>query len=113
MCYAATHVLATHTVSVGLCKNSLLFFLKCVASDDSTLVASQVVLATGGTQDSIKLPLIAALADRFKLPLRNGLPLLDQDLQWCEGISVVGVCVCVCVCVPARARARVRVCVCV
>ncbi len=74
-------------------------------SDDSTLVASQVVLATGGTQNSIKLPLIAALADRFQLPLRNGLPLLDQDLQWCEGISVVGVCVYMCV--------REGVCVCV
>jgi hypothetical protein len=64
--------------------------VRVIFDDDSTLEASQVVLATGGTQDSLKLPLVAALAERFRLPLREGLPLVDQDLLWHDGISVVG-----------------------
>ena len=59
-------------------------------SDNSTFVASQVVLGTGGTHDSLQLPLIAAIAARFRLPFRNGLPLVNEDLQWQDGISVVG-----------------------
>jgi hypothetical protein len=59
-------------------------------SDGSTFVASQVVLGTGSTHDSLKLPLIASIAARFGLPFCNGLPLLSQDLQWQDGISVVG-----------------------
>ena len=59
-------------------------------TDGSSMMTSCVVLGTGGTRDCLEIPLIASMAVRFDLPLRNGLPVLDEDLQWHDRITVVG-----------------------
>ena len=58
--------------------------------DGSTFEASCVILGTGSTLNGLEVPLIASLAARYDLPARDRLPVLDDDLQWRQGISVVG-----------------------
>jgi len=60
--------------------------------DGSTLKASYVVLGTGFVTDSLQIPLFKSLADRFQLPIEEGLPVLNDDLLWHENekITVVG-----------------------
>lgn len=58
--------------------------------DGSTFDASFVILGTGSAQDCLQVPLMASLASRYNLLMQNGLPLLDEDLQWHDRVTVVG-----------------------
>ena len=58
--------------------------------DGGAVTASYVILATGWSTDCLQVPLLAKLADRYRLPMKGGLPLLDEGLYWHERISVVG-----------------------
>ena len=60
--------------------------------NDSTTTASHVVLGTGFETDCLRHPLFKALADRFRLPVEAGFPVLSESLLWGENenITVVG-----------------------
>ena len=58
--------------------------------DDSAITASYVILGTGWSMDCLQVPLLAALATRYGLPVQGGLPLLDEGLFWHERINLVG-----------------------
>lgn len=55
------------------------------------IFADRVILATGSNLDVNGVPLLMNITENFKLPLVDGLPDLDEDLQWGEeNFSVVG-----------------------
>ena len=56
------------------------------------LFADRIILATGSSLDVDSVPLLRSVIERFQLPLADGLPDLDDNLQWGanENFSVVG-----------------------
>ena len=61
-------------------------------SSGRTITVSYVILGTGFTVDSTKVPLLKTLAARFELPMQEGFPMLTDDLAWStnDSITVVG-----------------------
>ena len=55
------------------------------------LLADRIILGTGATVEVTAIPLLRDAIDRFRLPIVDELPDLDESLQWGgESFSVVG-----------------------
>ena len=46
------------------------------------ITADRILLATGSVLDAAKVPLLRNVVDRFNVPLMNGLPDVNTDMQW-------------------------------
>lgn len=66
--------------------------VKVCFDDGSAITVTYVVLGTGFSIDSLKIPLLKTIAARFELPVQEGFPVLTDDLVWRENekITVVG-----------------------
>lgn len=59
--------------------------------DKDDMMVDAVILGTGFELDCKNIPLLADAAKTLNLPIRNGLPILDEDLRWGnEEILVAG-----------------------
>eukprot|EP01103_Thecamoeba_quadrilineata_P014908 TRINITY_DN4560_c0_g2_i1.p1 TRINITY_DN4560_c0_g2~~TRINITY_DN4560_c0_g2_i1.p1 ORF type:complete len:522 (-),score=73.24 TRINITY_DN4560_c0_g2_i1:70-1635(-) len=59
-----------------------------IISDGSELNPDYILLATGMLRDINKEPLMKEMLQHFPIETVEGLPVLTEDLKWCEGVDL-------------------------